>query len=233
MGFAEFRKSHRVGKTIEEKRELAGERELKLLVWLPGPNGSPPLSPQVRIAMGCLFRRLQGGQAVNIPRSKLLRSSGTWIYESRIRDHSVEWCVMYRLEHDFIVIGEVLRTRPTLEMPSFPVWKALVSYDGRSDHPEACGWLRGDLADFLGLTQAEVELVDIRLALADMLQHVRFKRGWTQADAAGELGMSHSRVSRMEQPDWPISIDLLVKSLLTLGASRAELGAVIAGCAAP
>jgi DNA-binding XRE family transcriptional regulator len=206
-------------------------RNSACLVWLPRPEGLPPLplSPQARIAMGCLFRRLERGMCIRMPCTKEIRCRGAWLYESRIRDRRTEWRVLYRIEHDFIVIGEVLQARPTLEMPSFDSWRALVEYDGSPEHPQACKWARGDFVDFLELTDAEVGLVDIRLALARRLQHVRCDREWTQSDMAGELGTSQSRIARMEDPDPSVSIELLVKSLLALGASREELGAVIAG----
>ena len=125
--------------------------ECKTLVWLPRPEGLPPLplSPQARIAMGCLFRRLERGMCIRMPCTKEIRCRGTWLYESRIRDRRTEWRVLYRIEHDFIVIGEVLQARPTLEMPSFDSWRALVEYDGSPEHPQACKWARGDFVDFL------------------------------------------------------------------------------------
>jgi hypothetical protein len=205
-----------------------GTHERRLLVWLPGPKGAPPLSPQARIAMGCLLRRLERGMCINMPSTREMRCGGTWLYESRVRDHRIEWRILHRIEHDFVVIGEVLQVKPTLEMPDFERWRALVEYDGSPDHPKAQGWMRGDLGDFLQLTQAEAGLVDVRLALARRLGALRCERRWKQSDMARELGTSQSRIARMEDPDPSVSNELLVKSLLALGVSLPQLGAVIA-----
>ena len=96
---------------------------------------------------------------------------------------------------------------------------------------EAAGWRVGDAADFLELTTEEAAFVELKLALADYLRDVRVQHGWTQTHVANVLGSSQSRVAKMEAADASVSVDLLVKSLLTLGASRKELGQVIARAA--
>ncbi|MCJ7796173.1 MAG: helix-turn-helix domain-containing protein [Thermoleophilia bacterium] len=60
---------------------------------------------------------------------------------------------------------------------------------------------------------------------------LRIQHGWTQTDVARRLRSSQSRVAKMEAADASISVDLLVRSLLTLGASRTEVGRVIARAA--
>lgn len=92
---------------------------------------------------------------------------------------------------------------------------------------EAAGWKVGDAADFLELTAEEAAFVELKLALALYLRDLRAQRGWTQAQVARQLGSSQSRVAKMEAGDSSVSVDLLVKSLLALGASRKEVGQVI------
>lgn len=96
---------------------------------------------------------------------------------------------------------------------------------------EAGGWRVGDSADFLELTPEEAAFVELKLALADYLRGMRVQHGWTQTHVARVLGSSQSRVAKMESADASVTIDLLVKSLLTLGASRKEVGQVIATAA--
>jgi DNA-binding transcriptional regulator YiaG len=84
-------------------------------------------------------------------------------------------------------------------------------------------------ADLLGLTPEDDTVVDLRLALADYLRDLRRARGWTQSVAARILGTSQSRVAKMEAADPTVSMDLLIRSLLRLGASRESVGRVIAG----
>lgn len=96
---------------------------------------------------------------------------------------------------------------------------------------ETAGWRVGDAGDFLELSAEEAAFVELKLALADHLRDIRVRHGWTQARVAKQLGSSQSRVAKMEAADVSVSVDLLVKSLLTLGASRKEVGEVISRAA--
>jgi transcriptional regulator with XRE-family HTH domain len=60
---------------------------------------------------------------------------------------------------------------------------------------------------------------------------LRTSRALTQTQLAARLGSSQSRVAKMEAGDASVSLDLLVRSLLTLGTSPAELGRIIAAAA--
>ena len=91
----------------------------------------------------------------------------------------------------------------------------------------AAGWRSGDAADFLELTEEEAAFVELKLALGDYLKKVRTEKAWTQSDVARRLGSSQSRVAKMEAADASVSVDLLVRSLLALGASLREVGRVI------
>ena len=90
------------------------------------------------------------------------------------------------------------------------------------------GWKTGSAKEFLGLTAEEEAYIELRLKLADGLKRRRRSRGVTQAQLAQELRSSQSRVAKMEAGDPTVSLDLLVKSLLALGASNRELAAIIA-----
>lgn len=93
---------------------------------------------------------------------------------------------------------------------------------------EANGWRLGSAAEFLDLTPEEAAIVEMRLALADHLRKLRIDRDWTQTQTAARLGSSQSRVAKMEAADGSVSLDLLIKALLALGASAADIGRVIA-----
>ncbi len=97
----------------------------------------------------------------------------------------------------------------------------------KKDRLAAAGWRSGEAADFLGLSVEEAAFVELKLALADYLRELRTQNAWTQAQVASRLGSSQSRVAKMEAADASVSLDLLVKSLLALGASRSEVGRVI------
>jgi DNA-binding XRE family transcriptional regulator len=97
---------------------------------------------------------------------------------------------------------------------------------------EAAGWEVGDAAEFLGLSPQEVAFIDLKLALARHLRGIRIRDHRTQSEVAKMLGTSQSRVAKMEAADDSVSVDLLVMSLLSLGASRKEVGGVIGSNAA-
>jgi predicted XRE-type DNA-binding protein len=94
---------------------------------------------------------------------------------------------------------------------------------------EAAGWKVGTVADFLDLSPAETAIVEIRLSLSRSLQEKRKQQELSQQQVAWDIGSSQSRVAKMEAADPSVSIDLLIKSLLAIGATRAEIAAAIAG----
>ena len=91
---------------------------------------------------------------------------------------------------------------------------------------EGAGWRVSDAREFLALSEDEAQFVEIKLALARRLRELREKRRWTQAELAKRMGSSQSRVAKMEAADITVSVDLLVRSLLAIGADRRELGRI-------
>jgi DNA-binding XRE family transcriptional regulator len=92
---------------------------------------------------------------------------------------------------------------------------------------QAEGWSVGDASDFLGLSPAEAAYIELRLDLADCFRSLRKQVGLTQTEAAQRLGSSQSRVAKMEAADPSVSLDLLVKALLTLGATPNDISRAI------
>ena len=93
---------------------------------------------------------------------------------------------------------------------------------------EAKGWKFGGVEDFLGLTDEELEYIEVKITLSEMVKDYRESRGLTQVDAAEILESSQSRLSKIETADPTVSIDLQIKSLLALGASKEDIGQKIA-----
>jgi DNA-binding XRE family transcriptional regulator len=90
------------------------------------------------------------------------------------------------------------------------------------------GWTIGSVTEFLGLTEAEAALVELKLTLSRRLKERRARSRLSQGQLAKLLGSSQSRVAKMEAGDPSVSIDLLIRSLLAIGTTRKELAAVIA-----
>ena len=97
----------------------------------------------------------------------------------------------------------------------------------KKDRLKKSGWKVGTAKEFLGLSDEEAALIEMKLALAGSLKKRRLARGLTQQDLAKQLRSSQSRVAKMEVADATVSMDLLVRSLLVLGATRQEVGRII------
>ena len=92
---------------------------------------------------------------------------------------------------------------------------------------EAAGWKIGDAQEFLGLSEAETEFIEMKLALAEDLRARRLDRKLNQTQVARIVGSSQSRVAKMEAADPSVSVDLLIKALLRLGASRRDVAKTV------
>ncbi len=88
---------------------------------------------------------------------------------------------------------------------------------------ESRGWKVGTVKEFLDLSDAEAEMIEIKLSLSRALAERRKQLGYTQEGIAKAIRSSQSRVAKMEAGDRSVSLDLLVHALLTLGTTRAGL----------
>ena len=93
---------------------------------------------------------------------------------------------------------------------------------------EAKGWRVGTVSEFLDLSPEEEAFVELRLRLAEGLKQRRLLRNLTQTEFAKVVQSSQSRVAKMETGDPTVSLDLLIRSLFALGASRQDLAKLIA-----
>ena len=92
---------------------------------------------------------------------------------------------------------------------------------------EKAGWKVGSAEEFLGLSEQESAYIEMKLALSEALKRKRVAKRLSQTALAEHLASSQSRVAKMEAGDPSVSIDLLVKSLLTMGVSRKEVARAI------
>lgn len=73
--------------------------------------------------------------------------------------------------------------------------------------------------EFLGLGDAEVRLIDLRIQLTRELRERRTARKVTQAQLAKLLGTSQPRVAAVEAGDPQTSLEALLRALIVLGAT--------------
>jgi DNA-binding XRE family transcriptional regulator len=94
---------------------------------------------------------------------------------------------------------------------------------------EAAGWAVGSVKEFLGLSEGEAVLIEMKLALSRSVRERRKRYGLSQVQLAHRLQSSKSRIAKIEAGDPSVSMDLLMSSLLLLGASTTDLARTIRG----
>ena len=92
---------------------------------------------------------------------------------------------------------------------------------------ERKGWKIGTADEFLGLSPEESRLITLKLALSQSLRELREGSELTQIELAHKLQSSQSRIAKMEAGDPSVSIDLLIRSLFSLGATRRDLARIM------
>src|SRR5207237_7059695 len=97
----------------------------------------------------------------------------------------------------------------------------------KRDKLKAAGWAVGSVQKFLGLSDADAALIEMKLSLSRSLRDRRQRRGVSQVELAKRLRSSQSRVAKLEAGDPSVSMALLVSSLLVLGAKPTDLSRTI------
>lgn len=92
---------------------------------------------------------------------------------------------------------------------------------------ESKGYKIGSAEDFLGLSKEESEYIELKLLLSQALSEQRKQKKITQIQLAKMINSSQSRVAKMEKGDPTVSLDLLIKSLLAVGATKKNIAEAI------
>jgi phage-related protein len=79
----------------------------KPLVWLHGRVKTPPFTKQGRVEAGILLGFLQAGETLSMPHSRPLPAIGPRCAELRIRDAEHNWRIVYRVDHDAVIVVDV------------------------------------------------------------------------------------------------------------------------------
>jgi ribosome-binding protein aMBF1 (putative translation factor) len=97
----------------------------------------------------------------------------------------------------------------------------------KKERLEKRGWKFGTVEEFLDLSAEESAYIELKLRLSENLRRRRKKSKLSQVELAKRIKSSQSRVAKMEGGDPSVSLDLLIRSLLALGASNRELANTI------
>ncbi len=88
------------------------------------------------------------------------------------------------------------------------------------------GWTQGSVQELLDLTDEEAILVHLRVRLSESVRERRLAKRLTQRQLAERIGSTQPRVARLEQAG--ASIEMLLRALLALGATRREIARLVA-----
>jgi DNA-binding XRE family transcriptional regulator len=89
---------------------------------------------------------------------------------------------------------------------------------------EAAGWTMGDYGDFLGLTEAERQHVELRIALRRGIRRLREAKGLTQRALGKMIGSTQSQVAKLESGTTiGVSLDLMFRAFFAAGGTVEDL----------
>jgi predicted XRE-type DNA-binding protein len=95
--------------------------------------------------------------------------------------------------------------------------------EARRKRLEAAGWVFGDHGDFLGLTDAERQHVELRIALARAIRQLRESKGLTQKAVGKLIESTQSRVAKVEMGTVEVSLDLMFRAFFAIGGRMEDL----------
>jgi hypothetical protein len=87
-------------------------------------------------------------------------------------------------------------------------------------------WVEGPVQDFLGLSAADMAIIEARLSASRLLKATREGKKLTQQVVAARLKTSQSRLAKMEAGHSSVSLDLLLRSLFALGVSGKAIATI-------
>jgi DNA-binding XRE family transcriptional regulator len=93
---------------------------------------------------------------------------------------------------------------------------------------QKAGFKVGTVQEFLGLSDAEMIIIDMRIALGKKIRVARERQQLTQSDLAKRIRSSQPRVAKIESGEEGVSLDLMTKAALAVGMTRKQIAKAIA-----
>ena len=93
---------------------------------------------------------------------------------------------------------------------------------------QKAGFKVGTVQEFLGLSDAEMMIIDMRIALGGRIRAAREKQHLTQTELAKRIRSSQPRVAKIEAGEEGVSLDLMTKAALAVGITRKQIAKAIA-----
>ncbi|MGK7929082.1 MAG: helix-turn-helix transcriptional regulator [Spirulina sp.] len=92
---------------------------------------------------------------------------------------------------------------------------------------EKAGWQVGNTADFLQLSPEEIAFIDLKFALSQRLKELRLQQNLSPERLAQKLQSPEASIARIEAGDPSVSLDLIVRAMLSLGATIQDISTAI------
>ncbi len=86
---------------------------------------------------------------------------------------------------------------------------------------------REKLEDLVARAEEEAAYSEIRRALATGVRDTRRRRRVSQQEVADLIGSSQPRVSMMEAADASVSVNLMIQTLIRIGARRRDVALIL------
>jgi DNA-binding XRE family transcriptional regulator len=103
----------------------------------------------------------------------------------------------------------------------------MIMKQNKRDKLTKLGYRVTSTQDFLGLSNEEMALIELKISLVQRLKEIRSLKKITQQQLARLIHSSQSRVAMLEQGRPDVSLDMICRALFALGMSRRELGRAI------
>lgn len=88
---------------------------------------------------------------------------------------------------------------------------------------EKAGFQVGTVQEFLGLSDAESKLVELRVAIARTIRERRADQGMSQAEIASRIKKTQPQVARIEAAQEGVSLDQMFLGLFAAGGTISDL----------
>ncbi len=98
----------------------------------------------------------------------------------------------------------------------------------RKEKLKKAGFKVGTVQGFLGLSDAEMMIIDMRIALGKKIRAAREKQQLTQSELAKRIHSSQPRVAKIEAGEEGVTLDLMTKAALAVGMTRKQIAKAIA-----
>jgi ribosome-binding protein aMBF1 (putative translation factor) len=92
---------------------------------------------------------------------------------------------------------------------------------------EAASYWIGDAEDWLGLSEEERQMVELRVEMCRVVRHLRKRHGLSQLRLAKKMKSSQSRVAKIEAGEADVSLDLSFRALFAAGGKLADLASFV------